>query len=95
MRKRIIKKRLNATPVIDCTYFHSVYFRQAGGILFEIATDLPGFLKDQKPEELGQKLVLPKWLAPRREYIEKILPSINVANLDNSNLIKENERDLK
>jgi glyoxalase family protein len=77
MRKKIIRTRLNATPVIDRLYFHSVYFREPDGILFEIATDNPGFLIDQKLEDLGQKLVLPKWLEPRREYLEKTLPSIN------------------
>lgn len=82
MRKRIIKTRLNATPVIDRLYFHSVYFREPGGILFEIATDPPGFLIDQKLQELGQKLVLPKWLEPRRQYLEKTLPSINISNID-------------
>ena len=82
MRKKIIRTRLNATPVIDRLYFHSVYFREPDGVLFEIATDLPGFLIDQKLEDLGQKLVLPKWLEPRREYLEKALPSINISNID-------------
>ena len=82
MRKKIIRTRLNATPVIDRLYFHSVYFREPDGILFEIATDPPGFLIDQKLEDLGQKLVLPKWLEPRREYLEKALPSINISNID-------------
>ena len=82
MRKKIIRKKLNATPVIDRLYFHSVYFREPDGILFEIATDLPGFMIDQKLQELGQKLVLPKWLEPRRKYLEKTLPSINISNID-------------
>jgi len=82
MRKKIIRTRLNATPVIDRLYFHSVYFREPDGVLFEIATDLPGFLIDQKLEDLGQKLVLPKWLEPRREYLEKALPSIKISNID-------------
>ncbi len=93
MRKKIIRTRLNATPVIDRLYFHSVYFREPGGVLFEIATDPPGFLINQKPEELGQRLVLPKWLEPRREYIEKTLPPIKISNIDNFNLLKENKRD--
>ena len=82
MRKKIIRKKLNATPVIDRLYFHSVYFREPDGILFEIATDHPGFMIDQKLQELGQKLVLPKWLEPRREYLEKTLPSIDISNID-------------
>jgi glyoxalase family protein len=85
MRKKIARKRLSATPVIDRLYFHSVYFREPGGVLFEIATDPPGFLIDQKPEDLGQKLVLPKWLEPKRGYIEKTLPSIDVTNIGNIN----------
>ena len=94
MRKKITRTGLNATPVIDRLYFHSVYFREPGGVLFEIATDPPGFLIDQKPEELGQKLVLPKWLEPKRGYIEKALPSIDVTNIGNINSIKENRSDL-
>ena len=55
VRKSIIKKGLNPTPVIDRTYFHSVYFREPGEILFEIATDPPGFTINQKIEDLGRK----------------------------------------
>ena len=76
MRKIIVKSGLDATPVIDRTYFHSVYFREPGGILFEIATDPPGFMVDQKEEELGQKLLLPEWLESDRKYLEKVLPKI-------------------
>ena len=86
IRKNIIKKGLNPTPVIDRTYFHSVYFRELGGILFEIATDPPGFTIDQKIEDLGSRLVLPTWLEPVRESIEKVLPKIELSknNKDNS-----------
>jgi glyoxalase family protein len=59
MRKKIINTVLDATPVIDRTYFDSVYFREPRGTLFEIATDPPGFMVDQKNEDLGQKLMLP------------------------------------
>ncbi len=76
MRKIIINTGLDATPVIDRRYFHSVYFREPGGILFEIATDPPGFMVDQKKEELGQKPLLPEWLEPDRKYLEKVLPKI-------------------
>jgi glyoxalase family protein len=86
LRKKITRTRLNPTPVIDRLYFHSVYFREPGGVLFEIATDPPGFVIDQKPDELGQKLVLPKWLEPRREYIEKTLPLINISDTGERNL---------
>ena len=82
MRKIIVNTGLDATPVIDRTYFHSVYFREPGGILFEIATDPPGFMVDQKEEELGQKLLLPEWLEPDRKYLEKVLPKISTPSLD-------------
>jgi glyoxalase family protein len=53
---------LNPIPVIDRIYFHSVYFHEPGGVLFEIATDPPGFTIDEKPKELGIHLTLPQWL---------------------------------
>lgn len=67
---------MNATPVIDRFYFHSVYFREPGGVLFEIATNPPGFTVDEKAEELGTHLVLPPWLESIRGDLEKILPAI-------------------
>jgi glyoxalase family protein len=82
IRKRIVSSGLDATPVIDRRYFHSVYFREPGGILFEIATDPPGFMVDQKEEDLGQKLLLPQWLEPDRNYLEKVLPKISTPSLD-------------
>jgi glyoxalase family protein len=76
IRKNIIKIGLNPTPVMDRTYFHSVYFREPGGVLFEIATDPPGFTIDQNVEDLGERLMLPQWLEPVRERLEKVLPKI-------------------
>lgn len=67
---------MNATPVIDRFYFHSVYFREPGGILFEIATNPPGFTVDEKAEELGTHLVLPPWLESVRGELERVLPAI-------------------
>jgi glyoxalase family protein len=79
LRERIIKEaHLNPTPVIDRTYFHSVYFREPGGILFEIATDPPGFAIDQRPEDLGNRLMLPEWLEPVRGRLEQLLPLIKL-----------------
>ena len=78
IRENIIKIGLNPTPVIDRTYFHSVYFREPGGVLFEIATDPPGFTLDQKVEDLGKKLMLPRWLEPVRGRLEKVLPKIEL-----------------
>ena len=78
IRKNIIKIGLNPTPVMDRTYFHSVYFREPGGVLFEIATDPPGFTVDKKVQDLGKKLMLPRWLEPVRERLEKVLPKIEL-----------------
>jgi len=91
MRKNILNTGLDATPVIDRKYFHSVYFREPGGVLFEIATDPPGFMVDQKYEELGQKLLLPKWLEPERKYLEKVLPKIEAPSLDKFSFLTNKE----
>jgi glyoxalase family protein len=66
------------TPVIDRQYFHSVYFREPGGILFEIATDAPGFLIDESRAELGTHLKLPPMYQPSREEIERALPPVRL-----------------
>jgi glyoxalase family protein len=76
LRYNIVRAGLNATPVIDRFYFHSVYFREPGGVLFEIATNPPGFTVDEKAEDLGTGLVLPPWLEPMRKDLEKVLPPI-------------------
>ena len=78
MRQKVIEMGLNPTDVIDRHWFHSVYFKSPGGVLFEIATDGPGYDVDEDPDKLGQKLILPPWLESRREMIEKRLPEINV-----------------
>jgi glyoxalase family protein len=78
LRTGIIKAGLNATPVIDRVYFHSVYFREPGGVLFEIATNPPGFATDEKIEELGTHLMLPRWLEPVRRDLERVLPSVHL-----------------
>lgn len=66
------------TPVIDRQYFNALYFREAGGILFEIATDPPGFANDEPAEALGEKLMLPEWYEPHRAEIEADLQPIQV-----------------
>ncbi len=76
LRRNIVKARLNATPVIDRFYFHSVYFREPGGVLFEIATNPPGFAVDEKLDALGTRLVLPPWLESMRSDLERILPPV-------------------
>jgi glyoxalase family protein len=68
--------QLNVTPVLDRTYFHSIYFREPGGVLFEIATDPPGFASDEPVETLGETLKLPPWLEKKRAAIEEFVPPI-------------------
>ena len=77
-RKHLVDLGYNVTPVIDRTYFHSIYFREPGGVLFEIATDPPGFTSDEKVEELGTHLRLPAWMESAQPRIEEILPPIRV-----------------
>ncbi|CAM3013978.1 ring-cleaving dioxygenase [Paenibacillus sediminis] len=77
-RKLIANKALRPTPVIDRQYFNAVYFREYGGILFEIATDPPGFDNDEPIDQLGQKLMLPEWFEPHRSLIEQNLPPVEV-----------------
>ena len=80
LRKRIVEQaKLNPTPVIDRTYFRSIYFREPGGILFEIATDPPGFAIDERLEDLGKQLKLPQWLEPVRAKLEQMLPPIKTS----------------
>ena len=64
------------TPVIDRFWFRSVYFLEPGGVLFELATDGPGFGVDEDPAHLGESLVLPPWLEPQRAAIEAMLPPL-------------------
>ena len=68
----------HVTPVQDRNYFNSIYFREPGGILFEIATNPPGFTVDEPLAELGTTLKLPRQYEPRRVTLEKTLPEIAV-----------------
>jgi glyoxalase family protein len=77
-REHLVELGYNVTPVVDRTYFHSIYFREPGGVLFEIATEPPGFTLDEKLDELGTHLRLPSWMEPTRAQIEEILPPIQV-----------------
>lgn len=74
LRERIVSAGHNITPKIDRNYFYSLYFREPGGVLFEIATDNPGFAVDEPVNELGTHLKLPAQYEPSRERIEKVLP---------------------
>jgi glyoxalase family protein len=75
-REIIAKKGLSITPKIDRDYFFSLYFREPGGVLFELATDNPGFSKDEPVDQLGSSLKLPKQYEGSRAKIEKILPAL-------------------
>jgi catechol 2,3-dioxygenase-like lactoylglutathione lyase family enzyme len=77
-RKTLVAAGMNVSPVLDRQYFHSIYFREPGGVLFEIATDSPGFATDEPKETLGQTLMLPPWLEEAREQIEAGLEPITI-----------------
>ncbi|MDP4887144.1 MAG: ring-cleaving dioxygenase [Aquiluna sp.] len=77
-RQELVSRGVNVTEVMDRQYFKSIYFREPGGVLFEIATDEPGFDIDEPLLELGRKLKLPPWLEPSREQIQHSLPRIEV-----------------
>ena len=76
VRERVEQAHRRPTPVIDRFWFRSVYFLEPGGVLFELATDGPGFAIDESPETLGESLVLPPWLEPKRREIEATLPPL-------------------
>ena len=78
LREEVSRLGYNVTPVLDRNYFRSIYFREPGGVLFEIATDPPGFGADEEPERLGEQLRLPPWLEPQREQLEEVLPPLRV-----------------
>lgn len=78
VRERVTQAGLEATPVIDRNYFHSVYFREPGGVLFELATDPPGFAIDERVEHLGERLMLPPRYEAHRGEIEAVLPPIHL-----------------
>ncbi len=78
IREKLLSAGLNVTPVIDRQYFKSIYFREPGGVLFEVATLLPGMAIDEKPENLGGELKLPSWEEVNRRDIEKNLGKISL-----------------
>lgn len=77
-RTQIVDAGLDVTPVIDRQYFESIYFREPGGVLLEVATDPPGFGIDEPLLELGRRLQLPPWLEPSREDIQRALPPLKL-----------------
>jgi glyoxalase family protein len=77
-REKILRKGLHITPKINRDYFFSVYFREPGGVLFELATDNPGFTVDEPEDQLGSHLKLPVQYEPMRASIEKSLPALHI-----------------
>lgn len=75
-REKVLRYGLNITPKIDRNYFFSLYFREPGGVLFELATDNPGFSVDEPVAELGTHLKLPPQYEASRSEIEKVLPAL-------------------
>jgi glyoxalase family protein len=77
-RAKILDLGCDVSPVLDRVYFRSIYFREPGGVLFEIATDPPGFATDEDVDRLGSHLCLPPWMEESRLEIERILPPITL-----------------
>ena len=77
-RNVLVRAGFNVSPVMDRRYFHSIYYREPGGILFAVATDTPGFAADEPVSRLGQRLMLPPWLEPSRRVIESTLPPLTM-----------------
>jgi glyoxalase family protein len=77
-QREIGRLKYDVTPVLDRQYFHSIYFREPGGVLFEIATDPPCFATDETLERLGTHLKLPPWLEVNRAEIERNLPPLRL-----------------
>jgi glyoxalase family protein len=78
VRRQVTEAGGHPTQVIDRFWFKSVYFREPGGVLFEIATDGPGFALDEDPAHLGEQLILPPWLETHRPAIEAALPRLTL-----------------
>ena len=81
-QQEIARTGIHVSPPIDRFWFKSIYFHEPGGVLFEIATERPGFTRDEPIEHLGEHLSLPPWLEPQREEIEEKLPPFNPKFLD-------------
>ena len=77
-RARVADLGYNVSPIMDRNYFYSIYFREPGGVLFEIATDVPGFTADEAAADLGRGLKLPPQYEPHRKQIEQILPPVKL-----------------
>jgi glyoxalase family protein len=79
LRELVARAGRRPSEIIDRFWFRSVYFMEPGGVLFELATEGPGFAVDEDPEHLGERLILPPWLEPHRRQIEAVLPNLDAA----------------
>jgi glyoxalase family protein len=79
LRKELLRRGVPVTDVLDRQYFRSIYFREPGGVLFEVATIPPGFTADETVSDLGTSLKLPPWEEPRRAMIEAGLPDVKAS----------------
>jgi len=80
VHERVAAAGRRPTEIIDRFWFKSIYFMEPGGVLFELATDGPGFAVDEDPAALGEQLILPPWLEPQRAQIEAVLPPLKLAH---------------
>jgi glyoxalase family protein len=78
IQQKLMQNRVQVTEVKDRNYFKSIYYREPGGVLFEIATDDPGFAIDEERDHLGEALKLPDWVEPQRAEIESQLPEVKL-----------------
>lgn len=88
---KVISQSLGTSPVMERDYFRSIYFREPGGVLFELATDIPGFAVDEPLESLGEALKVPAWLEPHRPQIEQSLAKIELHKYHNAAQAVEKE----
>ncbi len=75
-REDLVERGYNVSPIMDRIYFHSIYLREPSGVLFEVATDPPGFALDESPDQLGTQLMLPPWLEAHRSQLQQRLPRL-------------------
>lgn len=86
VRNGLVSDGLTVTPVIDRNYFHSIYLNEPGGVIFEVATDLPGFMIDESKEMLGSGLMLPGQYEPYRSELVKILAPLNLPRVESPDI---------
>lgn len=78
LREKLLRQKIYTTKILDRQYFKSIYFREPGGVLFEVATTSPGFTVDEALEHLGEQLKLPDWVEQQRQMIERKLEAITL-----------------